>query len=135
MHFPQRRPVPTEERILPLINVVFLLLIFFMLAGSLAVREPFSVTAPTSSSETRPEAEPRRLLMSADRRLALDGEELVEAELLAAIAAALATDPQLRLELKADAEVPGNRVVALLEALHAAGLERVSLMTRARQED
>lgn len=135
MHFLQRRPAPTEERILPLINVVFLLLIFFMLAGSLTVREPFSVTAPTSSSETRPETEPRRLLMGADRRLALDGEELVEAELLAAIAAALATDPQLRLELKADAEVPGNRVVALLEALHAAGLERVSLMTRARQED
>lgn len=28
MHFPERRPDQTEERILPLINVVFLLLIF-----------------------------------------------------------------------------------------------------------
>ena len=37
------RPRPGEdERILPLINVVFLLLIFFMLAGRLAVSDPFA---------------------------------------------------------------------------------------------
>jgi biopolymer transport protein ExbD len=135
MHFPRRRTDPTEERILPLINVVFLLLIFYMLAGSLAVHEPFAVTAPASLSETRPEPEPRRLLVGADGRMALDGEVLDEAALLAAITQALATDPQLRLELKADAEGSANRVAALLEALHAAGLETVSLMTRARQEN
>ncbi|NGP51878.1 biopolymer transporter ExbD [Thioalkalivibrio sp. XN8] len=135
MHFTQRRPAPTEERILPLINVVFLLLIFFMLAGTLAVREPFEVTAPDSSSETRPETEPRRLLLGADGRLALDGEVLDEAAVVAALAAALADDPGLRVELKADARTPGNRAVVLLEALRAAGLEQVSLMTQARQED
>jgi len=135
MHFPERRPDPTEERILPLINVVFLLLIFFMLAGSLTVREPFAVTAPASQSETRPEPEPRRLLLGIDGQLALDGEVLPEAAVLAAIVSALVDDPELRVELKADAGIPGNRVVTLLEALHASGLEKVSLMTRARQED
>ena len=135
MHFPERRPDPTEERILPLINVVFLLLIFFMLAGSLTVREPFEVAAPASSSETRPEPETLRLLLGADGRLALGGEVLREAEAVEALAAALAEDPELRVELKADAGIPGNRVVALLEALHAGGLEKVSLMTHARRED
>ena len=135
MHFPERRPDPTEERILPLINVVFLLLIFFMLAGTLTVREPFEVAAPASSSETRPEPEPLRLLLGADGRLALDGEVLREAEAIEALAAALTDDPGLRVELKADAATPGNRVVALLEALHAAGLEKVSLMTQGRGGD
>jgi biopolymer transport protein ExbD len=135
MHFPQRRSAPTEERILPLINVVFLLLIFFMLAGTLAVREPFAVTAPNSSSETPPETEPRRLLLGADGRLALDGEVLDQPALVAAIAAAVAADPGLRVELKADAQAPGNRVVALLEALRGAGLEQVSLMTQARPDN
>lgn len=134
MHFQERRPDPTEERILPLINVVFLLLIFFMLAGSLTVGEPFAVTAPASSSETRAIAEPRRLLMSRDGRLALDSAVMDEAAVVAAIAAAVAADPELQVELKADASVPGNRVVVLLEALRAAGLERVSLVTLARQE-
>ena len=36
MRFEPSRPKNDEERILPLINVVFLLLIFFMLAGKLS---------------------------------------------------------------------------------------------------
>jgi len=56
MHFPERRPDPTEERVLPLINVVFLLLIFFMLAGSLSVTEPFDIEPPASQSQGGPGA-------------------------------------------------------------------------------
>ena len=43
---PPKRPRSTEDNILPLINVVFLLLIFFMLAGVLTQSPPFSLTPP-----------------------------------------------------------------------------------------
>ncbi|MCG8693196.1 MAG: biopolymer transporter ExbD, partial [Minwuiales bacterium] len=39
-----------DDRILPLINVVFLLLIFFMLAGRLSAGDPFRVDPPASVS-------------------------------------------------------------------------------------
>jgi len=135
MHFPDRRPDPTEERILPLINVVFLLLIFFMLAGSLSITEPFAVSPPESASEGRPEPETRRLLLAADGRLALDGAVMEETEILRTLESALADHPGLRLELKADAEVPGNRVVVLMEALNGTGLEKLYLLTGPRGED
>ena len=45
---PTRKP-DSEERVLPLINVVFLLLIFFMLAGRLSEAELFEVTPPESA--------------------------------------------------------------------------------------
>jgi biopolymer transport protein ExbD len=47
---------PVQEPMLPLINIVFLLLIFFMIAGSLQKLGPFEVDPPASQiAEARPE--------------------------------------------------------------------------------
>ena len=51
MRFEPPRPRNEDERILPLINVVFLLLIFFMLAGRLSASDPFQVEPPRSSAD------------------------------------------------------------------------------------
>jgi biopolymer transport protein ExbD len=82
VRFEPPRPRDDDERVLPLINVVFLLLIFFMLAGALAPADPFRVDPPLSRSEAPPPAEPLTLLIGADGELALDGEPLDEAGLL-----------------------------------------------------
>ncbi len=86
MNFHQPRPRKDEERILPLINIVFLLLIFFMLAGRLAASDPFNVDPAQSSSETPSETPEMLVLVAADGQLALDGEILDEAALGAAVA-------------------------------------------------
>ncbi|WP_128571866.1 ExbD/TolR family protein [Ectothiorhodospira haloalkaliphila] len=47
--FPQREA--DENHLIPLINIVFLLLIFFMVAGALSSQDVFDVEAPDSSIE------------------------------------------------------------------------------------
>jgi len=130
MHFPDRRPDPSEERILPLINVVFLLLIFFMIAGSLSVAEPFEVEPPESQSKGAADPDGITLLMSADGRLALDGEPLPEPELLARVETRLAEAPGTRITLKADGEAPANRMVRFTQALYEVGVEKLELLAR-----
>jgi len=130
MHFPDRRPDRSEERILPLINVVFLLLIFFMIAGSLSVAEPFEVAPPESRSEGAHDAEGVMILMSTDGRLALEGEPLPEAALLARLEARLAAAPQTLVKLKADGDAPANRLVRFTQALYEAGVEKLELLAR-----
>jgi len=130
MHFPDRRPDQSEERILPLINVVFLLLIFFMIAGSLSVAEPFEVAPPESRSEGAHDAEGVMILMSADGHLALDGEPLPEAALLARLEARLADGRQTPITLKADGDAPANRLVRFTHALYAVGVEKLELLAR-----
>ncbi len=129
MRFEEPRKDDSEARILPLINVVFLLLIFFMVAGSLSVTEPFDVTAPDSISETAREPVSMSILLGPDGQLALDGEVMPEAALLEQLKTRLATDPALRIQLKADAQTAGNRVVLLMEGLREAGAERLRLLT------
>lgn len=129
MHFEQRRPDNSEERILPLINVVFLLLIFFMIAGSMTVTEPFAVEAPQSASTGETAPEPLSILFAGDGRLALQGEPLSRPELLQRIGQRLSADPETPVQLKADNSAQGNHVVQLLEELHQAGVEKLRLIT------
>ena len=51
---PPRRP--RGESIIPMINVVFLLLIFFLLTAQIAPSTPFPLTPPDSASDIPAEA-------------------------------------------------------------------------------
>jgi biopolymer transport protein ExbD len=133
------RKIDSEERILPLINVVFLLLIFFMLAGRLTDSGPFRVTPPESAEAAAPQAPaevPREatLLLAADGRLSLDGVVLEQSALLAAMAGRLAGNPGLAVRLKADGAAEATEVVAVMEILRDAGIARVQLFTQSLRD-
>lgn len=129
MRFARPRPRNDDERILPLINVVFLLLIFFMLAGRFSAADPFQIDPPRSASEGVATERDILVLVGADGRLALDGEIIEEAALGAAVADRLSPDKTMRLWLKADGSAEATRVVEVMELLRAAGAERLRLLT------
>ena len=112
-----------------MINVVFLLLIFFMLAGAFQTAGPFEIDAPTSSSEAAAEDADPVVLLDRDGRLAL-GEKEVDAQALRqALAARVAERPELVVRLKADGRVSTPRVVEAMELMRAAGVQRLMLLT------
>lgn len=124
-----RRAPSEDQRVLPLINVVFLLLIFFMLAGQLASADPFRIEPPQSRSEGTGAAAELTVLVGAQGQLALDGEEMSAEALQAAVADRLAADPGSRLRLKADRAAEATQVVAVMERLRAAGVARLKLLS------
>jgi len=129
VRFERRRPRNDEERILPLINIVFLLLVYFMLAGRISATDPFRIEPPRSASEAPIESQESVVLVSADGRLALDGEVMERAALEAAIAERMSQDPAPRIRLKADGRAEATGVVAVMEWLREAGVERLKLLT------
>ena len=76
-----RRQASDDDRIMPLINVVFLLLIFFMLAGQLSASDPFEITPPESISTAESGDEEMLILVAEDGRLALNGKAVSEQEM------------------------------------------------------
>lgn len=123
------RPRSEDDRILPLINVVFLLLIFFMIAGQMSATDAFRVEPAESRSEGRPDSEDALVLVGADGRLALDGRELDADALENALRQRLADNEELRVRLKADGRAEAVDVVAVTERLRDAGVERLQLLT------
>jgi hypothetical protein len=80
-------PLPTRESrpqddMLPLVNIVFLLLIFFMLAGAVGTPDPLNVQPPQSMIDAAGDRLPAMLVVGADGRLAL-GREVFTLEGLA----------------------------------------------------
>lgn len=121
-----KRPRRTEDNILPLINIVFLLLIFFMLAGALHTRPPFTLTPPETAHADDSELEPDLLSIAADGRMALGSVAISRDELSVRLEG---WNPGLPLQIKADAALPARELTQLLTDLRAAGVAEVRLLT------
>ena len=135
MRFPRPQRRVEDERILPLINVVFLLLIFFMVAGRLTVQDPFVVTPPKSASDGPSESIGLLILVGTDGRLALNGEELKLPALTRALAG-MAQDPaDLKVRVKADGRAEATLLIEILEHLRDAGVSQVTLLTLPRSSE
>lgn len=133
---PRRLPL---EPLLPMINVVFLLLIFFLMAAQLRPPEAFEVTPPSARAAAQDRAEAQgefTLLMSADG-LAGYRDSTGEAALTALAAArdahcaAQECDAQPpRLTLRADARLSASALALMLPRLQALGFARIELVAR-----
>jgi biopolymer transport protein ExbD len=129
-----KRPKPasdSEADLIPLINVVFLLLIFFMLAGRLAPTESIALDPPRSDSRQGARATPPVILIDRAGQLRLNGEPLDDTTLAERVAGLLADGPP-HVQIKADAALDALRLVELLEQLRGAGAEEIDLLTLAR---
>ncbi|MBS8274631.1 biopolymer transporter ExbD [Thalassospira tepidiphila] len=117
---------PVQEPMLPLINIVFLLLIFFMIAGSLQKLGPFEVDPPASqTAEGQPE-DTIVLWFSNTGEIGIDDLTGGLDRLSSMLPADYIGRP---VEIRADREVEGARVVRLLARLQELGIEKVQLMT------
>lgn len=125
-----RRPAPADEPVIPLVNIVLLLLVFFLLTGTLATPEPLPVTPPVSA-QGLPEGErPLTVWIGADGRPALRDGPLDPDALVARLAARLAGAAETEVALIADAEAETAAVVALAARLRRAGAAPLTLITR-----
>ena len=121
----------------PLIDVLFLFIIFFMLTGTfkrvgeLELQLPDSATAtPAAQGE---ESHSVELIVAADGRLVLGGEEVELAALKGRLAAILGADAQSRVLIKAEASVSHGEVVRMLDIVRDAGFAGVGIGTHIEQ--
>lgn len=126
---PRRAP---RDSLLPMINVVFLLLVFFLISAQIAPRDPFDLTPPESALPGDPPGATLVLFLSAAGELAhagLTGPEAMAALVDAVAVAAEGNRPGPDLVLRADAQVAAAEVAALLRRLAVLGVGQVDLVT------
>ena len=131
----RRRPAKSrndDERVLPLINVVFLLLIFFMLTGRLSTPDQFETEPPASSSRTSVPQLRIEVIAALDGRLAIEGKAVTEPEFIGAVRKSLAEAGTSEVRFKADGQIPAARVIEILDNLGKAGVEKLYLVTAER---
>lgn len=130
---PQRKE-ELELNITPLIDVVFLLLIFFMVSTTFERESEIKITLPKVSQEGG-EAGPQvvQVAIDANERIYIDERPLEDAR-LATIRAAVAASGQALEEpavvIKADAGVSHEIVVRVMDAARQSGLVKITFATQ-----
>lgn len=118
-----------EVTVVPMVNVVFLLLIFFMLVGRIAPSEELEVSPPLSLSGQMLNGEPVRIIVAKDGQIAIEKDKLEASDLSQVMAEMLQQNPERSFQLKADAGLEANRLIHIMEILRQAGVRELTLLT------
>ncbi|MDA1074828.1 MAG: biopolymer transporter ExbD [Proteobacteria bacterium] len=124
----------------PLIDVVFLLLIFFMVSTTFIRETQLKLDLPQASGELQ-EMEGEFIEITVDRRgeYALNGRVLVDNELKTLVRALeearKANSSENRLIVTADANASHQAVVRAMDAAGKVGLTRISITTKQPEDE
>ena len=131
---PRRRPT-LELGMTPLIDIVFLLLIFFMLTSRFVVQEGIQVDLPvTDRSHTLPAEKTHRITVRSEGVLVMDGRVMTLREMDRYMREQDAAYFGTYFEILADKRASVQTVISLLEMLRDKGASRVTLGTERSAE-
>ncbi|MFZ1325247.1 MAG: biopolymer transporter ExbD [Candidatus Contendobacter sp.] len=128
---PQRRDDP-ELNLVPMIDVVLVLLIFFMLATSLRQQAELDIRLPSASGPPLPSAVAQlQVAIDAAGRYAINGQTLTatDAATLKDTLRMAAAGGSLPLTISADGRTPHQAVVTVLDVAAQLGLRQVAIAT------
>lgn len=131
MKFPRPHREPVEVNLTPLIDVVFLLLIFFMVSTTFETRQTLELSLPASESGAPLEPSPVTLSITQAGDYHLGGQAFTSiSELHEALTARADSAREHGLVIEADARTTHAAVVAALDQAAALGIVRVRIATR-----
>ncbi len=134
-----RNEEPNLIDLAPLIDVVFILLIFFMVSTTFSRQSEIEVSLPEASSEEKTEKSPDQLIISIDARgrfylneraLVNDQVEVIRNALLKETGG----NKKLPLIISADGDAPHQAVITAMDAARQAGITRIGFATQHASE-
>ncbi|MFC7337562.1 ExbD/TolR family protein [Haloferula chungangensis] len=122
----------------PLIDCVFLLLIFFLVSSTMKKPEPeLPIDLPEPAISAIDSADPSPTLISIDRsgQFYMDGLPIGQSELHRRLKAFSAEDPTAHIRIDVDRESPSRTLVQLLDLCAFESLSNYALHTRSQNLD
>ncbi len=130
MQFEGRRRSSRVPNLTPLIDVVFLLLVFFMLTSHFVREEALNVELPSAASgNALNNDEVLEIVVDAQNRLQIRNHFVDAAELESVIRSALTDMSQRTVRLRGDRQATLDVTVKVLDAARSAGADGVDIVT------
>jgi biopolymer transport protein ExbD len=137
MKFQTRQLEPAGMQLAPMIDIVFLLLIFFIVTWQFSRSETeMKISVPTSQEG----ADPKRVLGEIIVNVRVNGEVVVEGQVMsqAQLKEKLSAIAQLHknqpIRLRGDAECQYQTIVEVIDTCQKAGIWNISFATQRREE-
>jgi biopolymer transport protein ExbD len=131
MKLPRTDQKRARIEIIPMIDVIFFLLVFFMISTlSMTVNRGLPVNLPTAASSQKDLQENLSITLTHDGELFLNRESITRHDLGQRVKAALAVEPEITVIMNADGEVRHSAVVALMDELRLAGVSSLAIAVK-----
>lgn len=134
MNFKRQNREEVAVNLTPLIDIVFLLLIFFMVSTTFTKENHLSIDLPEASSEQRTVApQAIEILISANGEYSINDQALINHQLdtlKRGLQKALGDNRTAPVIITADARTPHEAVVRAMDAAGQLGLVNLSITTR-----
>ena len=128
------RNASNDDNMVPLINVVFLMLVFFMVAGQIQKADPIPVMPPQSINDNRAATDPNvEIVLGADDSLYVDDVLFSVDDVQTYLEIQFASTPNkdtFWVQIKADGAISLEKLRPVFNQIRLAGLTKVSLATQ-----
>lgn len=116
--------------IIPMIDIVFFLLVFFMV-GTLymSTEQQIPLNLPSASTSTAKSIEPIIITLTTSHKLYIDNREISADNLSQEVQDIVRTTPRQAFVIRASKDVYYNEVIALLDMLKVNGAKYISVAT------
>lgn len=118
-----------EIQMTPLIDMVFILLIFFVVTTSFVSETGLNIQRPQSSSSEILPHDNLTIEIDAAGRITIDSQRVSLLSIRSFLQKRLRLEPKLAVVLAADKTISVDRVVSVMDEIRAAGINEVALAT------
>ncbi len=122
-----RRKSESEVNLTPMLDVVFIMLIFFIVTASFVKESGIEISRPGASTAVRKEKGNILIAISANDQIWMNRRQVDPRALRANIERAHAENPQAAVIIQADKEAKTGLLVKVMDAARSAGVKSISL--------
>jgi biopolymer transport protein ExbD len=133
MQLSNGRPRRVALDLTPLIDVVLMLVLFFMLTTTFVLSPGVQVDLPQGSSLQQPRESDAIITITKDGAVYFPDAQVSLETLQAVLQRAKSQQPGLRVVIKADTVVQHGRVVEVMDMAKLVGIERLAIATAPKQ--
>ncbi len=134
MGFRRRQTEEPRVDLTPMVDVVFLLLIFFMISTTFIETPGFTINLPKSSAQQiKKEQQEVRVYLRADGEIFLEQQEIELSDLIQNLQSYGDKAADTTFLLMADKDVKHGNVVQLMDTAKAAGFIKLAIATEKKQ--
>jgi len=129
MEFRKKKPREIKIDIHPLIDVVFLLLIFFMVTTTFVERPGLKLELPKAKSATQERMKELIITVSRNKRVFFQGREVAVSNLESLLKKALAQSESKQVIIRADRKVEYGFIVEIMDFARRSGARGLTIAT------
>lgn len=131
MRLPEEPDLPPQIYIVPMIDVIFALLTFFIMSTLFLTRsEGLPVNLPTAATSQAQQAAPATITIDRNGNLSLNRRALQLKNLASQIQVLKGKNPQLQVIINADQQASHGQVIAVMDRLRSIPGVRLAIATQ-----